>query len=217
MEMENARGEIEVLYPRGRYDSALVPVDAAEDTAERPWGNLILDDELYEILGDMTRKGAMVVLISDSCHSGSVGKAVGDADSVAKLTTLNDIYGVKSYSEIKFGTPKDQRRGAVAPPEAGRYIVMSAAQDNESALDIKIGNTFGGLFVSTLARVLGEPAGNKLTYAQVLAKVQPIVRKESLDRDNDQNPVFDFTYGNGGSTVFGLPSGKAGGTTKGIK
>jgi hypothetical protein len=64
----------EVWYPRDHYDSAIVPVDARSRTSGKPWKNLILDDELAAIFAGFTAKGAQVVFISDSCHSGTIGK-----------------------------------------------------------------------------------------------------------------------------------------------
>ena len=58
-----------VDFPDGAYDSAIVPIDSGAGSGDRPWGNLILDDELYRIFSRMTAKGANVVMISDSCHS----------------------------------------------------------------------------------------------------------------------------------------------------
>lgn len=52
--------------PDGR-DEALCPHDTAS-------GNILTDDELYDIFGGRKR-GARIIMISDSCHSGSVAKA----------------------------------------------------------------------------------------------------------------------------------------------
>lgn len=48
-------------------DEALCPNDIAE-------GHVLIDDELYDIFSDRKR-GARIVFISDSCHSGSVSRA----------------------------------------------------------------------------------------------------------------------------------------------
>jgi len=42
-----------VDIPDGRYDSAIVPIDAGVGGPERPWRSLILDDELYAILSGL--------------------------------------------------------------------------------------------------------------------------------------------------------------------
>jgi uncharacterized caspase-like protein len=52
--------------PDGR-DEALCPHDITE-------GNLLTDDELYDIFSGRKR-GARIIMISDSCHSGTVTKA----------------------------------------------------------------------------------------------------------------------------------------------
>ena len=48
-------------------DEALCPYDIMD-------GNILTDDELYEIFGQRTW-GARIIFISDSCHSGSVSRA----------------------------------------------------------------------------------------------------------------------------------------------
>lgn len=48
-------------------DEALCPHDIDQ-------GNLLTDDELYDIFSDR-RRGARIIMISDSCHSGSVSRA----------------------------------------------------------------------------------------------------------------------------------------------
>lgn len=48
-------------------DEALCPHDTNQ-------GNILTDDELYDILGDRKR-GARIIVISDSCHSGTVARA----------------------------------------------------------------------------------------------------------------------------------------------
>lgn len=52
--------------PDGR-DEALCPHDITE-------GNLLTDDELYDIFSER-RRGARIIMISDSCHSGTVTRA----------------------------------------------------------------------------------------------------------------------------------------------
>jgi len=47
-------------------DEALCPNDIAE-------GNVLIDDELYDIFSDRKR-GARIIFISDSCHSGTVSR-----------------------------------------------------------------------------------------------------------------------------------------------
>ena len=48
-------------------DEALCPHDTSQ-------GNILTDDELYDIFGDRKR-GARIIFLSDSCHSGSVARA----------------------------------------------------------------------------------------------------------------------------------------------
>ncbi len=44
MEAPNDEGQMEVVYERDKYDSAIVPYDARSRTSGKAWRNLILDD-----------------------------------------------------------------------------------------------------------------------------------------------------------------------------
>jgi hypothetical protein len=192
--------EMVTVYPRATYDSAIVPVDGRSETSGKPWGNLILDDELYETFGAITRQGARVVFLSDSCHSGSVGKGMGDAQ--VRTTTLATVKGVKNYSDLKFDEPATQKAGAMQAPEMGKYIVMSGSKDNEYSLDVRVGGVPGGLFTIMLLRKLDTVGADKLSYKQVMDSVTKDVSTQSLAMDNDQNPVLDATYGDTSMAIF---------------
>ncbi|HKP69988.1 MAG TPA: caspase family protein, partial [Pyrinomonadaceae bacterium] len=152
MEAPNREGVMQVIYERGTYDSALVPVDARSTTSGKPWRNLILDDELYAILGGITRKGAQVVLISDSCHSGSIDRAglKSDAkykDPQARTQGLATVFGARRFADLKFDEPA-QTRAASLPPVKGLYIAMTGSRDDEFSLDVTIGGVPSGLFTA---------------------------------------------------------------------
>jgi metacaspase-1 len=90
--------------PDGR-DEALVPHDIA---ANGP----LLDDELYEILCDRAR-GVRAVMISDSCHSGTVARFAP--------STRSDADKVKFLPPSVFLSPAEAARAARMPRvSAGR-------------------------------------------------------------------------------------------------
>lgn len=72
--------------PDGR-DEALCPYDLSET-------NLILDDELREILVDRDQK-SRIVMITDSCHSGSVFRMMGPPGVKRKIRFLPPANFVK--------------------------------------------------------------------------------------------------------------------------
>lgn len=168
MEAPDDKGVMQVMYPRGTYDSAIVPVDARSTTSGKPWRNLILDDELYAVLGAITRKGAQVVLISDSCHSGSIERAhLKDTLTITmqELATKEDVaraaalFGksadlsfagaqgrtqvlYKVFGAKSFDDLKFEKpattRAASMPPAKGLYIALTGSRDDQFSLDVRL-------------------------------------------------------------------------------
>jgi hypothetical protein len=189
-----------VDYPLDYYDSAICPVDSGSFSGGKPWPNLILDDELYDIFAPMTAKGVEVVVISDSCHSGSVGKA-GEVKGKIRWVDPLKAANIKSFADIK--TPKGQRR---APKKqiATNYIVFGAAQNNEFAMDAAGTNQLGGLFTSTLIDYINA-SKTPLTYKRLWELTNKKVADTSLNSFN--NPQHPSLTGQGvaSGTIFSLP------------
>ena len=208
MESPNDQGVMEVIYERDRYDSAIVPVDVRSTTSGKPWRNLILDDELYAIFGAITRKGAQVVLISDSCHSGSIDRAkVTDAEP--RTQSLARVFGVRNFSELALEAPATTR-AATLPPVKGLYIAMTGSKDDEFSLDVRIGGVPMGLFTATLLANMPATMNPKLpmTYEVLMAKVSPAVSAQSTKLGNNQNPQLRVDYGNPKMSIFTPPGAK---------
>lgn len=177
--------------PLDYYDSAIVPWDADDKSSRRTWQNLILDDELYDMFSKITTKGATVVFVSDSCHSGSVGKA---QKMKYRYVPTEKALGIKTLAELKKPDTSKQTKGA-APIFNNRYIVLSAARDDEVAWDGNDSTIPGGLFTSTL---IGKINGSKvpLTYSSLISLVAPKMAGEN------QHPQLDRRFGNVNARLF---------------
>jgi uncharacterized caspase-like protein len=177
--------------PLDYYDSAIVPWDADDKSSSRTWQNLILDDELYDMFSKITAKGATVVFVSDSCHSGSVGKA-----QLMKYRYMptEKALGLKSLSDLKKPDASKQMKAAT-PIFNNRYIVLSAARDDEVAWDGNDSAIPGGLFTSTL---IGKINASKvpLTYGNLLPLVAAKMAAEN------QHPQLDRRFGNVNANLF---------------
>ena len=199
----------EVYYPRGKYDANIVPVDGDQATSGKPWGNLILDDELYTMFSAFTAKGAQVVFVSDSCFSGSVARATGKLAFKERFVPLFRVKGAKNYDSLKFKQPSKKQTASAPPNMRGLYLTLTGASDEETALD---GGTPGvrmGLFTSNLVRVLNTPAAAKMNYTQLMAGVGKDVSSYALNTlQHNQNPLLDATFGNPKSLIFTVPGGK---------
>lgn len=208
MEDTNDKGEVEVLYERGTYDSAIVPVNAMERSG-KPWRSLILDDELYAILGAITRKGAQVVLISDSCHSGTIDKAKRSG-AQRRETPLVRVFGVRRYSDLDFGKPASKAGRTSLPPAKGLYISMSGSKDDEYSLDATIGGVPMGLFTNRILASIPATAAQRvtMTYAQLMTKVSSAVSMQAIKWERNQNPQLNADFGNPAAPIFTVPGFK---------
>lgn len=202
----------EIGYPLDKYDSAICPFDARDTTSGKPWRNLILDDELYAAFSKFTAKGAQVVFLSDSCHSGTLARSLdgqnlslpkdGDA-AVARFFPFNRIASFDSIGRA----PRPKRKLPVKPKRNDLLIVLTGAKDNEFSLDFPDKNgVINGLFTSTLLATIEEfhEQRQKPTYLSVQEIVSPEVNRLAKTRDRNQTPQIDarFFKGNLNATLF---------------
>ena len=215
VEIAYGPGASEVIFPRAKYDSAIVPIDVAEATSGKPWQNLILDDELYQMFAAFTKKGAQVVFISDSCHSGSVARAEKTLTKV-RFTPLHKAFDAKSFADLNLKKPA----AATAKPTAaqtqlnGMYLTMTDSKDDEFSLDAGEDGIPMGLFTSTLLKTLNARGAASLTYKKLIESVSPKVSKTALSLNNNQNPQLDSRFGNADKLIFSVPKIKPPGAKK---
>ena len=208
LETTDENGKVEVMYPRDKYDSAIVPINVRSTASGKAWRSLILDDELYEIFSGFTQKGAKVDLISDSCHSGTISKGSSTASVRRKATPLATAFGARRFSDIKFDNLPSAKAMKIQPPVKGLYISLSGAKDDEFSLDASDNGVPMGLFTSTLLRSINAVGGTKLTYEQLMTKTAPEVARAAKKWDNNQNPQLGLEFGNSNAVVFSLPSAR---------
>lgn len=191
----------EVYYPRDYYDSAIDPVDSHLKTSGKPWNNLILDDELYQMFAAFTQKGVQVVYVSDSCFSGSIAKDK-NTKAAKRFLPLHRAFKVEKFEDIKFTAPKTQRDAA--PQQFNNlYLVLTGANVDETASDASDDPTLQmGLFTSNLVKTLNSPAAMKMTYSDLMANVSLKVATASTAA---QNPLLDARFGNSKSLIFSAP------------
>ncbi|MDH3492581.1 MAG: caspase family protein [Acidobacteriota bacterium] len=209
--LSEIQDETEVLYVPEyyerpiRWDNALVPVDAGESTSGKPWRNLILDDELFEIFASFTEKGIKVVVVVDACNSGSLarGAAKPKAPAVSRNLSLHRIFKANKFEDIKFSFASPPEVTKKKPSMNGLYLVLAAAKDNEFAAEIQSGEPMG-LFTKNLIDLLNRSNATELSYRQLMDAIGPRVSEESLDYENDQTPQLDSRFGNPFGAVFGL-------------
>lgn len=160
--------------PDGR-DEALCPYDIFTNGP-------LLDDELYDILCERER-GTRVVMISDSCHSGTVARMAPSLRETADK--------VKFLPPSVFLSPEEAARAAKMPRVlAGRprhaALLLSGCQDLEYSYDAHFGGRPNGAFTYVALAALRElPAG--ATYRDWMAAIA----KHLPSQDYPQTPGLD--------------------------
>ena len=149
--------------------------------SEVRFGNLLIDDEFGALLDQIN--GDRVFVAIDACHSGTVTRA---------FSMENDRLRTKE-SQIRFlhypGVPRgsgDILSGRTGSDDQPRYVVLSAAQDDEFAL----GTVFGGYFTLGLQASIDEAlaAGRPLSLTELATEVTAFIA-ERVDKENRYTPA----------------------------
>jgi hypothetical protein len=158
----------------------------------------VLDDELYQRWASFAA-GVRIVVLSDSCHSGSVVKAQLDAGGPAG-SVLQDVFAggrfmpkeindqdndgrASLYERIRAGTPSE---GEV--PLAARVLLISGCQDNQTSSD----GDRNGLFTATLREVWadGKYKGGYRRFHGAIRRRMPPWQSPNLMILNDAEGAF---------------------------
>jgi hypothetical protein len=162
-------------HERDKLDETLVPADSVQGARD------IRDKEIGKILDESLDRGAVLTAIFDSCNSGSITR--GPQDDGARIRAL----------------PPDLRDAAdpsePVPPEERGALIFAAAQDNESARELKDRNR--GAFTAALEEALGRPGAENEPASRVLLRVRALIQKYST-----QIPVLKGSLQRQRATLF---------------
>lgn len=161
------------------YDEALCPYD----TQDHP----LVDDELRALFAGLPA-GARLTVISDSCHSGSVTRALG------RPRFMNPrALGRPEISEVR----KAKRRKDLHPVSDMREVLLSGCKANQFSMDAAFGSTHQGAFTHHALAAIRD-ADYRITYASLREEV--LAR---LEEDNfDQEPQLEGNNANLARQIF---------------
>jgi hypothetical protein len=176
--------------------------DAADETWCLHDGQLI-DDELQELWSGFA-PGVRVLVISDSCHSGTVtraGKRQLDLDKAAAELRAHGITqpvyrfmppdtALRTYREHKaFYDGLGRSLPATPPPTRASVRLLSGCRDDQTSAD----GPFNGLFTGTLLRVWsdGAFAGDYAGFHAEIARRMPATQQPCHDVIGAPSPEFD--------------------------
>lgn len=203
---ELASGDAFLLTYAGH--GAQVPDETSDesDAMDETWvlfDRMLLDDEIYAVLATF-RQGVRVLIVSDSCHSGSVARRKEYLASVREGPFSTDYVDAppqfRTPDEVDFGPrvwgryASEYRRIAGEVPRDQRSVVraaviqISGCQDEELSAD----GPRNGLFTGVLEQVWASGAflGDHRAFCQAIsAKMPPTQKPNYLTLGRD---VSDF-------------------------
>lgn len=198
LDLSSMRAQGSVMQD-GRYDSTIVPFDIDNPNSDRPWGNLILDDELNELFSRMTAKGAFVLLLSDSCHSGTLARSIA-IDERYKFIDPGKVLGGRSPQPTAGGYGRPLPKNSFN----GLLLAITSSKDNQYSVDGRFDGRLQGMFTHVLLRVISN-SDPLITYQRLFGQVQ---REVSEMSSGAQTPSIDQRYFDGGldNPVFSVGS-----------
>jgi hypothetical protein len=154
----------------------------------------VIDDELFALWGKFAA-GVRILVLSDSCHSGSVVKdpffaAVFSPDGPAlRLMPPDAQEGTYKSNQVLYdGIQKDNKAGDQVDIKA-TVILISGCQDNQFSMD----GAKNGLFTGTLLKVWNKgkyKSSLRRFYRRVLNRM-PLYQSPNYFKVGADNPLFE--------------------------
>lgn len=175
---ESAPPEFLPIEPDG-LDETLVCVDSRE-----PDRHDLADKELGALISEVAAGGAHVVVILDSCHSGTATRAPGE--TVRRAPTDERPRPIESFDlgDVAPGVRHAGKSSWVTSPAP--HVLLAACRDQEEAKEIPLGGERRGVFSYFLLETL-QQATRTPTYRELNAQVTALVRA----RVSQQWPDFE--------------------------
>lgn len=166
-----------------RKDEAFCPIDMGDDGA-----NLLIDDEINMILSTRAH-GSRIVLITDSCHSGTVFRFFSPKGTAArKVRYLPPAHFAKSSPMIaavnRLG-PEGVKPSDTAVPGVLHY---SGCKDREYSYDAEFGSRANGAFTYYAMR-----AAKNLKDGATYGDWYKAIHRQLPSDEYPQSPRFNAT------------------------
>lgn len=177
---ELAKGDLFLISYSGHGGQMADTSGDESDRLDETWvlyDRQLLDDELYQCWARFAA-GVRIVVLSDSCHSGSIVKAQLDAaGSHAEL--LREVFARGRFMpkdvndrdndarETLYGQLRATTPGEGEAELAARVLLLSGCQENQTAAD----GERNGLFTARLIELWGDGA-NRIGYRKFLTTIK---------------------------------------------
>ena len=142
-------------------------------------GQILTDDELYEILSKRAR-GARIIVISDSCHSGTVTRAcnlmpgtASDSQAFQKIRFLAPEIYIKN-DEVRLRRARRVEKVKANGKIRAAAVLLSGCKDEEYSYDALFNGRSNGAFTYTALQTLRSLPDNA-TYSDWHREIRKIL------------------------------------------
>jgi hypothetical protein len=179
--------ELRHLEPDG-LDETLVCYDSR---SEGGWD--LSDKELAQLIRNVEKSGAHVVLVFDCCHSGTATRALADGVGVRRVPTDQRIRPLESYEledgipdagQVTRGTSRDTTGWELSG--GSKHLLLSGCRADQLSKELSIDGQTRGVFSYSLLSTLTSASGT-MTYRDVHKRVESLVRS----RVGEQTPQIE--------------------------
>lgn len=161
-----------------KRDETIVPADTDRGAPD------LRDKELAIRFSKVLDKGALLVALFDSCHSGSIARWLPGATRVRSV--------------LPSATPGPSLPSLPVAPEERGALIFSAAQDRQGAQERRIDGKTRGRFSSALEHVLSGPF-REAPAREILLRVRALMQTGG----SPQEPVLAATLARQQQALFG--------------
>jgi metacaspase-1 len=159
-----------------RFDEAMCPWDCDE--------HLLVDDELRDLFDNLP-EGVRFTFVSDSCHSGTLTRAVPPwtTPDRRRVRFLNPrLLGLPERPFGATGRSASGTRRGGRPESVMKEVLISGCGATQYSYDAKIGNRYHGAMTFHALRAL-EDAGWKTTYAKWVPRINTLLDAGGYDQE----------------------------------
>ncbi|MCH5597326.1 caspase family protein [Niabella ginsengisoli] len=157
------------------------------------YDRMILDDELSQYWGKF-KKGVKIFMISDSCHSGTVSRAMkanGTLDEPLQGRTRLIKDGPKIFAKHKslYNNASSGNAASTKSSIKASVILLSGCQDNQTSLD----GDKNGLFTEKMLKVYknGSFPGSYAFLLKDILKLMPSNQTPNYYLSGGRNKLFE--------------------------
>jgi len=194
-------GDILLLTYSGHGGQVPDPIEEGEEGYDETWvlfDRQLIDDELYALWGRF-ENDVRIFMLSDSCHSGSVAKALQESPLFAGLPPANmpvaramptevrdRTYAANKalYDRLEADNPQGDRVGIGAS-----VILISGCQDNQVSQDGPKNGVFTGALLKTWNK--GKFKGSIRTFHKKILNQIDFVQSPNYFKVGHSNPAFE--------------------------